>query len=490
MSKVIRTRFAPSPTGYLHVGGARTALYSWLYAKKNKGQFVLRIEDTDQARSTKESQDMLIEDLKWLGLDWDEGDGKGGDFAPYQQSQRLQIYLEHAERLLKSSKAFYCFCSDAELEQHRTEAQAQGLPPQYNGKCRSIPLETAKARLADGETATVRFRTPSEKRDYAFNDIVRKHVSFPSDMVGDFVILRSDGMPVYNFCCVVDDALMNITHVLRAEEHLSNTLRQMMLYEAFDYPLPEFGHISLILGTDRQKLSKRHGATSCNQYREMGYHPDALNNYLALLGWSSPNGDEILSRQMLVDQFDLDRLNPAAAVFDEVKLKWVNATHLRAMPSADLWKAILPFLEKAELNPSEQAHWQDVQWQERCLNLFKTSMETFADAVPLFQYLVRAKLAYDAEALEVMQWPEAKAVVSTWQQELSRAGSEFLTEAEFLAIQEKVKVSCAVKGKQLFMPIRVAVIAKAHGAELKHLVPLIPVRDLLARAETALAKIK
>ncbi len=478
----VRTRFAPSPTGNLHVGGARTALYSWLYAKKMGGDFVLRIEDTDQARSTKESVDIVLNDLKWLGYDWDEGPKVEGPLGPYYQSERLSIYKEHAERLLKSKKAYYCFCTNEHLEKAKEEAVKANRPPHYDRTCSHISYEEAKAKIEKGEKGAVRFKIPSGKESYTFKDIIRGDVTFPSDMVGDFVVLRSDGMPVYNFCCVVDDALMDISHVLRAEEHLSNTLRQMMIYEAFEYPMPTFGHLSIILGADKQKLSKRHGATSCKQYEEMGFLPEAMTNFLALLGWSSPDGKEILSKDDLIKNFDLDRLHGAAAVFDEVKFKWMNATYLRELPHDELWKRVEPFLATAGL-PVSSTLWKDKDWQDKTLAVFKTSMETLLDAVALYQMLDDEGFKIQEEAKEVFTWESTPAVLAEWtKQVMAHAGDDF-TEADFNKIQDAVKTNCNVKGKFLFMPLRVAVIGKAHGAELKQLVPCMKKGSLLFRAE-------
>lgn len=482
----VRTRFAPSPTGYLHVGGARTALYSWLYARKNKGDFIVRVEDTDQARSTKESEEMLLADLKWLGLDWDEGPGKEKHLGPYHQSQRLSIYEEHIERLLKESKAYYCFCTEEELEKQKELAKAAGKPPHYDGTHRELSIEDAKQRIAKGEKAVVRFKTPQQKTDYIIQDIVRGEVSFPSDMIGDFIIQRSDGMPVYNFCCAIDDALMEMTHVLRAEEHLSNTLRQAMIYEAFNYPMPQFGHLSLILGQDRQKLSKRHGATSCKQYMDMGYLPEALNNFLALLGWSSPKGDEILSLEVLLEQFDIDRFTPSAAVFDEEKLNWMNATHLRALPHQELWQRIQKFLRDEGIDPEANSFWQQTEWQNKSLELFKTNMVTLKDAVELYRPLDDRKFSIAEASSECLSWDTTKNVIQTWLQAISEESEDFISQEDFLNIQNQVKEKCGVKGKQLFMPIRVAVVGYPQGAELKNLVPLLPKLSLISRAEKVL----
>lgn len=484
----VRVRFAPSPTGYLHVGGARTALYNYLFAKRHGGKFILRIEDTDEARSTEESMRMQIADLKWLGLEWDEGPDAQtlidvGPYGPYRQSQRQSIYKEHADRLLAEGKAYYCFMTDEEIEAQRQQATREGRPPQVNSPYRDWPLEKAQEKLAKGDKAAVRYKV-MEKRDYVLNDLVRGQVTFPSDMVGDFVMLRSSGMPVYNFCCVIDDALMKISHVFRAEEHLSNTLRQMMIYEAFNYPMPQFGHLSIILGSDRQKLSKRHGATSCHEYKLNGYLPEALNNFIALLGWSSPNAQEILSMKEMTEQFSPDRLNAAPAVFDETKLAWVNATHLRALPLDELWRRVEPFLADAGLKLPA-----DPLWRHKALETFKTSMNNLKDAVELFRYVNEGSLPISPEAQEALQWPSTKAVIEAWKKGIESAQTDYMTEEQFLKLQDSIKEGQGVKGKHLFMPIRIAVIGKPHGTELKMLVPLLHKNTLVERANQVLKQI-
>jgi len=488
-SSSVRVRFAPSPTGYLHVGGARTALYCYLFAKKNNGKFILRVEDTDQERSTAESLRMQLSDIKWLGLKYDEGVDPDtlrdfGPYGPYRQSERLSIYREHADKLLKDGRAYYCFLTDEEITQQREAATKAGRPPQVNSPYRNMPIKEAEAKITAGEKAVVRFKVPDLAREYVFTDLVRGEVKFPSDMVGDFVCLRSGGMPVYNFCCTIDDALMKMTHVLRAEEHLSNTLRQMMLYEAFDYPLPQFGHMSIILGSDRQKLSKRHGATSVNEYREKGYLPEAMNNFIALLGWSSPKGQEILSMSEMIEQFSTDRLNPAAAMFDEVKLKWLNAQHLRALPHDELWRLLEPQFDNAGLELPT-----DTEWRDQSLSLFKTSMETLLDAVELYRPLSKSKFEIFDEAKDTLAWPTTKAVVSKWKELVAGVSEKFMSEAQFLAIQDQVKAECKVKGKELFMPIRVAILGKPHGAELKILIPLLQKEILIERADAVLQRL-
>ncbi|MGZ3775637.1 MAG: glutamate--tRNA ligase [Pseudobdellovibrionaceae bacterium] len=487
ISPHVRVRFAPSPTGYLHVGGARTALYNYLFAKKNNGEFILRIEDTDEARSTEESLRGVVDDLVWLNLLWNEGvDPKTlqdvGPNGPYRQSQRQHIYKEIAEKLLHSGKAYYCFLTDEEIEKQREEARAAGLSLHVNSPYQDWSLEKALEHIQAGHKGVVRFKTKGLAKDYIFNDLVRGEVRFPSDMVGDFVLLRSDGMPVYNFCCVIDDHLMKITHVFRAEEHLPNTLRQMMIYEAMNWQTPEFGHMALILDEDRQKLSKRKGAVACGQLKEEGYLNSAVLNFIALLGWSHPEGKEIMSVDDMIQAFDISRLNLAGAIFDRVKFKWMNAMHLRALPNVELWNLIQPFLarEKMELP-------QDSQWQEKSAGVFKTSMETLVDAIELYRPLNDKSFVILPEAEETLKWEPTKAVLTAWRDLIKAHGSDYLTEEEFLKIQDEVKNKTGAKGKHLFMPIRVAVIGKPHGTDLKILVPLMKKSSLVDRAEQALA---
>lgn len=480
----VRVRFAPSPTGYLHVGGARTALYNYLFAKKMQGDFILRVEDTDQARSTDESLRMVIEDLQWLGLQWDEGPDTNnlldkGDLGPYRQSQRLTIYKKYAQQLLESGTAYYCFLTDQELETQKEQFTQAGRPPHVESPYRDWSLEQALKEQQAGKKAVVRFKNSLEKKDYIFNDLIRGEIKFPSDMVGDFVLLRSDGMPVYNFCNVVDDHLMKISHVLRAEEHLPNTLRQLMIYESFSWPIPHFGHMSLILDEDRKKLSKRKGATSCHEFKLEGYLPQALNNFIALLGWSHPEGKEIISMDELIANFSLERLNPAGAVFDPVKLKWMNGQYLKSLKDTDLLNELTPFLatENVQLDLTEEQ-------QRQAIEALRSSFETLQDGAKVMQQLDDRFFEVQPEAQEILQWETTPALLSAWAQKIEQLSKDFMTEAEFLALQDQLKLEVGVKGKQLFMPLRVAVIGKPHGTELKLIVPLLAKKQLLHRAHT------
>ncbi len=487
-SENVRVRFAPSPTGFLHVGGARTALYNYLYAQQKKGQFIIRVEDTDEARSSEDSLRGMLDDLIWLGLDWNEGPNPEtlkdmGPYPPYRQSQRQDIYKQVAEELLQKGKAYYCFLSEAEIDIQRAKAQAESRAPHVVSPYEDWPLEKSLAEIKAGKKAVVRFKTRSLKKDYILQDLIRGEVKFPSDMVGDFVLLRSGGMPVYNFCCVVDDYMMKMSHIFRAEEHLPNTLRQLMIYEGMDWAIPQFGHISLVLDDDRQKLSKRKGAVACGQFKDEGYLPEALKNFILLLGWSHPEAKEIFSMDEMIKSFSVERLHTSGAVFDRVKLKWMNAQHLRAKSNSELWQLTVPFLSNAGLKlPTES------DWQQQAVEVFKTSMETLVDAVELFRPLDDSQYEIFAESEETLKWEPTKAVLMAWIEFLKAFPGERMTEAEFLKMQDEVKVKTNAKGKNLFMPIRVAVIGKPHGTELKILIPLMRKTSLIARAEKALAK--
>lgn len=483
----VRVRFAPSPTGYLHVGGARTALYNYLFAKKNSGLFIVRIEDTDEARSSEESLRGMIEDLKWLGLGWDEGPHPEtlkdmGPYGPYRQSQRLDIYKQVADELISTGRAYYCFMTDAEIEAQKEKQKAEGSHAHLESPYADLPLAEAQKKLAKGLKATVRFKTKHLKKDYVLKDLIRGDVRFPSDMVGDFVLLRSDGMPVYNFCCVVDDHMMKITHVLRAEEHLPNTLRQMMIYEGMGWSLPEFGHVSLVLDEDRQKLSKRRGAVACGQFKDEGYLPEAILNFVALLGWSHPEEKEILSLEDMAKTFSVERLNPSGAVFDRVKLKWMNAQHLRALSSEELWKRMEPFLVGSGFHFE-----QGLEWKKHSVDVFKSKMETLVDAIELYRPLEDSQYQILPESNEAYGWPNTRAVLSGWLEQLQSFEKDFMTEPEFNQLQENVKAKVGVKGKDLFMPIRIAVIGKPQGVDLKTLVPLLSKSSLVTRVQMAIA---
>lgn len=466
----IRVRFAPSPTGYLHVGGARTALFNWLFARRHHGTFILRIEDTDVERSTLESEEGLLRDMRWLGLTWDEGPGIGGPYGPYRQSERTDIYRRAAERLLDSGAAYCCFCPEQELERKRQLADAEHRSPHYDGTCRSLPPDESRRRRAAGEACVVRVRAP--QRDYHIDDLVRGRVEWKAETLGDFIVLRSNGMPVYNFCVVVDDAEMQISHVIRAEEHLTNTHRQMILYEALGMPIPTFAHVSLILGPDKTKLSKRHGATSVGQYADEGYLPDALVNFLALLGWSEGTDREIYTRADLCATFALERVNAAPAVFDHQKLAWMNGQYIRQMTVDQLATATA---QRLMLGYPSDPRAADAAIQRKLAALLQQSLTTLGDIVTASRPLLTQMEPENDEARAVLQAAEVPALFAALREQLTPA--EWLRDPLNAAIKAAGKAA-NVKGKGLFMPLRVKLTGACHGPDL------IGILDLLGRDET------
>lgn len=461
----VRVRFAPSPTGNLHVGGARTALFNYLFARSTGGKFILRIEDTDLERSTKESEEVVLRDLAWLGLSWDEGPDKGGSFGPYRQSERNTLYKEYAEKLLNSGHAYRCFCSNEELDKMREEAKLKQLPPVYTGKWVSATDEEIQEELLKGTQFTYRFRVP-KNGTLKINDLVRGEVSWGLDTLGDFVIMRSNGQPVYNFCVAVDDASMGISHVIRAEEHLPNTLRQALIYNALGFSMPSFAHVSLILAPDRSKLSKRHGATSVGQFREMGFLPEAMVNYLALLGWNDGTEEEHFTMEQLFNKFSIDRITKSAAIFDFVKLRWMNGQHLRALPADKLTKILGEHWKNAGiLSESEGPFVNEVA------ELLKDGIDLVSDSdqalANLFSYPLQSTLSS----------PEGKAVLND---NLSEVVEALLSAYDNGELQNALENGSSGwqnwvksfgkalkrKGKRLFMPLRVLLTGKLHGPDM------------------------
>lgn len=473
----VRVRFAPSPTGYLHIGGARTAMYNYLFAKAMGGKYILRIEDTDTDRSERKFEEAQIEDLKWLNLPHHEGPDVGGDYGPYRQSERLHIYQAWTDKLLKEKKAYRCFCSEETLAAKKEIATAAKLSPHYDGTCRNLSEEEVSKKLAAGESFVVRFRTPMKA--YEFNDHVRGHVVFPEDMVGDFVIMRANNIPVYNFAVVVDDASMKITHVIRAEEHLPNTLRQLMLYEAFAEKVPEFAHVSLLIGEDRQKLSKRHGATSVRLYQEQNYLPSAMLNYLLLLGWSHPDELDIFDIHTLGTLFNIDRFTKSAAIYDIVKLNHINGEHLRLLPTEKL------ISEVEKILPADHAfHKMDQDWKARCVTLSKEKMNFYSDIVPLLKLYFDCEVSQEADYVEARSWETTPKIQEYLKGEIAKVkaeGRKFATEAEYNEWSNHVKGELKIKGKQLFMGIRAVLTLQAHGSDLKFIIPLTPIEVLEKR---------
>ncbi len=467
----MRVRFAPSPTGRLHVGGARTALFNWLLARHHRGTLLLRIEDTDVERSTRASESSLLTDLAWLGLEWDEGPDVGGPHGPYRQSERRELYARQAAALVAAGNAYPCFCTDAELEQRREARRAQGAESHYDGRCRSIPAATARRRHQAGEAHALRFRV--RPGDVHFQDHIRGAMRIDAGTFGDFVLLRSNGLPTYNFACVVDDAAMRISHVVRGEDHLYNTARQCLLFEACAWPLPEFAHLPLILDEDRGKLRKREGRTGTyvDEYRSAGYLPAALVNFLALLGWSSPHEEELLARADLVRDFDLSRVNKSAAVFDQRKLDWMAAWHVRNRADADLAALALPFLHAAGLEA-------DLRRAQTWVAAFKSDLPALALLPARVQALLDG-VSPEAEAAAALASPAAARLLPLLAARLESADA--IDGAGFKLLLQECGRELGLRGKDLFVPVRAALSGRLHGPELPLLFDLLGAERVRAR---------
>jgi nondiscriminating glutamyl-tRNA synthetase len=478
MSNEVRVRFAPSPTGPFHIGGARSALFNYLVAKHTKGKFVLRIEDTDQKRSTRESEENIKASLKWLGIDWDEGIDIGGPNGPYRQMERLDLYQKYTDKLLAEGKAYYCFCTPEELEAERQAQMDKGETPVYSGKCRNLPKETVEQYLKEGRPHVVRIVTPKNEI-LTVDDLVRGHVEFDSNIVGDYVIVKSDGIPVYNYCVVLDDALMHITHVIRAEEHLSNTPRQLVLYKALDFPVPTFAHVSLILGKDKKKMSKRHGATSVEQYKEMGYLPDALFNFLALLGWTPDSDQEIFSKDELIEQFGLDRVAKNPAVFDIEKLNWINFHYMKELNEDQLYAVCLPHLQKAGFVADEPDAAQ-AAWLKQMIWALREHVQYGAQIVePAKVFFTDEYEPENEETAAVLKEETAASVLAMFRDELTALPE--VTADTVQPLFKKIQKGLKVKGKFVYMPIRVAITGVMHGPDLNVIVALMGRDKVLER---------
>jgi nondiscriminating glutamyl-tRNA synthetase len=467
----MRVRFAPSPTGHLHVGNARTALFNWLLARGQGGTFILRIEDTDAGRSTRESGDAILRDLRWLGLTWDEGPDVGGACGPYRQSERLHLYQSYAKELLAAGRAYYCFCTMSQLEAERQAAVAEGRPAGYAGTCRRLSSEQSEARIAAGERPAIRFRVP-EDHDIVFEDLVRGDVRFQVDVIGDPIILRADRTPAYNFAVVVDDALMAVTHVVRGDDHISNTPRQILMYEALGFTPPAFAHLAMVVGPDHSPLSKRHGATSVAEFRARGYLPEALVNYLALLGWSPGEDAELLPIDELARRFQIERVGHSAGVFDEEKLAWVNRHYLKQAEPLRIAELSVPYFQNDGIPMAPDARGLD--FLASAMAIATSSVDRLAQIptrlLPLFQFDADRALG-EPRLREEMEGDAAQRVVRSLAAELATAPR--LDREQFRVVANKIKVKTGQKGKHLFHPIRVALTGMAEGPELDLLVPAI-----------------
>lgn len=490
MTSSVRVRFAPSPTGKLHIGGARTAIYNWAFARANGGTFILRIDDTDPTRSTDENTQIILRAMRWLGLDWDEGPEVGGDFGPYAQTERLDLYKEAAQKLWDAGRAYPCFCTTEQLAADRAAAQARKDPFQgYQRRCRDLSREDAQARIDAGEPYVLRIKVPADRGDVVIHDAVHGDVVFDAKELDDFVIFRSDGTPTYNFATVVDDAMMGITHVIRGDDHLSNTPRQVMVYEALEAPVPTFAHISMILGADGKKLSKRHGATSVEEYRDAGYLPDAFVNYLALLGWSLDGETTVIPRDVLASQFSLERISKNPATFDPKKLDWMNAEYINAMSDADFADQImLPELHEAGL--IDDGFEANETWVDALAAIVKPRTKMPADAVG-----VAAPVFATAQTLEYDEKSVAKglakegmgAVLDAARAALEAVSANAWTPEAIDGALEPLPEALDAKKRIVFQAVRVAVCGNMVSPPLGETMSLIGKDDCLARIDRARA---
>ncbi|MCP6726676.1 MAG: glutamate--tRNA ligase [Patescibacteria group bacterium] len=447
MSSTTRTRFAPSPTGPLHMGSVRTALFNYLFAKQNKGKFILRIEDTDKERSAKEWEGDIIEQLSWLGLKWDEGPDKEGSYGPYRQSERTELYKTYLQKLLDDKNAYHCFCTGEELEAHRQEQTSRGETPKYSGRCREISETEQKEKLKAGNNGVIRFVV--EPKKVTFKDLIRGKIEFDMSLSGDIVIAKDLDTPLYNFSVVVDDSEMAISHVIRGEDHISNTPRQILIAEALAFTIPEYAHLPLLLGEDRSKLSKRHGNNSVKRFREEGYLPEAILNFLALLGWNPGDEREIFSLKDLVKEFKTERVQKGGAVFNLKRLDWINARYLKEKSVSELAQDAVPFFETAGFTP------KDKKTTEKIVALYKERMHKIAEIAEYAGFFFQDFLKYDKELL-------------SWKGSDSETTKAMLKKAESILIEvkdwkeetiEKVLMEAAEKEENrglLLWPLRVA----------------------------------
>ena len=487
MTKV-RVRYAPSPTGNLHIGNARTALFNYLFAKHYGGDFVLRIEDTDFKRNKEEGERSQLKYMDWLGLDYDEGIGKEKEFGPYRQSERIEIYQKYAEQLLAEDKAYKCYMTAEELEAEREEQVANGLPPRYSGKHAHLTKEEQDQFEKEGRKPSIRIRVPQD-RTYSFNDMVKGELSFEGKDFGDFVIVKNDGVATYNFAVAIDDHLMEISHVLRGDDHVSNTPKQLVVYEALEFKPPIFGHMTLIVNENKKKLSKRDETIIqfIEQYDDLGYLPEALFNFITLLGWSPEGEQEIFTREEFVKIFDEKRLSKSPAFFDNNKLTWINNQYIKAQPLERIVNLALPFFVK-EGEATQEEFDNNRSWFEKLISLYQPQMSYGAEIVELTKQFFVEEIKFDEEELEILKQDTTVAVFEDFLEKLEVAGD--FTSENIKTLIKTIQKDTGVKGKNLFMPIRIASTGSMHGPELNTSLELLGRDRVVARVKAALELIK
>lgn len=487
MTKV-RVRYAPSPTGNLHIGNARTALFNYLFAKHYGGDFVLRIEDTDFKRNKEEGERSQLKYMDWLGLDYDEGIGKEKEFGPYRQSERIEIYQKYAEQLLAEDKAYKCYMTAEELEAEREEQVANGLPPRYSGKHAHLTKEEQDQFEKEGRKPSIRIRVPQD-RTYSFNDMVKGELSFEGKDFGDFVIVKNDGVATYNFAVAIDDHLMEISHVLRGDDHVSNTPKQLVVYETLGFKPPIFGHMTLIVNENKKKLSKRDETIIqfIEQYDDLGYLPEALFNFITLLGWSPEGEQEIFTREEFVKIFDEKRLSKSPAFFDNNKLTWINNQYIKAQPLERIVNLALPFFVKEGVATQEEVD-NNRAWFEKLISLYQPQMSYGAEIVELTKQFFVEEIKFDEEELEILKQDTTVAVFEDFLEKLEVAGD--FTSESIKTLIKTIQKDTGVKGKNLFMPIRIASTGSMHGPELNTSLELLGRDRVVARVKAALELIK
>ncbi len=481
----VRVRFAPSPTGSIHLGNVRTALFNYLFVKSQKdddAKFILRIEDTDLSRSTKEYEEYIFRELKWLGITWNEGMEVGGDYGPYRQTERLELYNQYAKKLIESGDAYHCYCSQEELsamrEIHPEKAGANG----YDGRCRNLTVAEKEAFEQEGRKPVLRFRVP-ENKAVTFNDLIKGEITVESETITDFVMVRPDGIPTYNYACVIDDTTMDITDVIRGEDHISNTPKQILIYRALGLKEPRYGHPSMILGPDRTKLSKRHGSNYVGQYRDKGYLPEALFNFMALMGWSPDGEEEILSKEELENMFSMDKVAKNPAVFDIDKLNWMNGGDIRQRTPESLVDLV-----KAQLIEGGVVG-EDVQGDQVLLitKAFQEKVKYLQEMVEMARPLLSDTLIVENdEAMAMLQLPHVEEMLKTMKEMILER--EELTPDTVGAFLKEVGQKTGQKGKNLFMCVRVALTGQMHGPEMNYIFPILKKEGVLSRIEQALTK--
>jgi nondiscriminating glutamyl-tRNA synthetase len=481
MTTPIRVRYAPSPTGHLHIGNARTALFNYLFARHNNGAFIIRIEDTDIKRNVQGGEESQLKYLKWLGIDWEESIDVGGEYGPYRQTERLDIYKTYWQQLIEQGHAYLCYCTEEELEQEREEQSARGEMPRYSGKHRNLSDEQRADFEAEGRTPSVRFRVP-EGRTITFNDLVKGEIAFESDGMGDFVIVKKDGIPTYNFAVVIDDYLMKISHVLRGEDHISNTPRQLLIYEALNWQAPVFGHMTLIVNEQRKKLSKRDESIIqfIEQYDHLGYLPEALFNFIALLGWSPEGENEMFLREELIGAFNEERLSRSPAVFDTEKLKWMNNYYIKKADTGRITELAIPHLQKAGRIPTELDE-ATKQWVTSLVGLYQEQLHAASEIVELSEMFFTDTVTRDEESEAVLREEQVPTVLRAFLELIERLSESELTVDTIQQSLKQVQKDTGFKGKALFMPIRVALTGQMHGRDLNQTLYLLGKAKIVER---------